>query len=489
MNRIASIDYFLRFYQQAYMQNPNLQISQKILYAQLMNYGLKDEEYNLDIRTYFNDWINRFSNKTNLKVFHSEMQPRFLQFQNKKNITDYKSFKLYVSYPKECIYECANKIFDYIEQNDLSTLSKISDVVRSDSIVLRMDSEAEARKVMNFINNDKQLVEKAKNVNPFLVKDGVVGIAYDDMLSYNTVLSDLLSNYFLKHRENNTLQNVSVDDFRAFVSNQYYNNFKDANGIQNFKIESSCLKRCGDRAHAILNYEQVYKLILLSLNNKINSNDIIDTINQYKNKLNDQMMVQHYSSIINAGNYNITNKNENTNNNLQYVKKIVDNYILYAEQKYGYSNVHIYLADYLRGNQCSITRDNNYRKLFIQNISTDQLRQLLGDDIKGYITNICNKNKNLNNQPDINMAKQIVDSYIIHAISKYGLPNVSMYLTDYLKGNECAITRDNNYRSLFSEYLNPSIVLSVIGDNIDLYIQNVATYYFGQDNNKKTNYI
>ena len=481
MNRIASIDYFLKFYQQAYMQNPNLQISQKILYAQLMNYGLKDEEYNLDIRTYFNDWINRFSNKTNLNVFHSEMQPRFLQFQNKKNITDYKSFKLYVSYPKECIYECANKIFDYIEQNDLSTMSKISDIVRSDSIVLRMVSEDEVRKLMNFINNDKQLVENAKNVNPFLVKDGVVGIAYDGMLSYNTVLSDLLSNYFLKHRENNTLQNVSVDDFRTFVSNQYYNNFKDATGIQNFKIESSCLKRCGDRAHAILNYEQVYKLILLSLNNKVNSNDIIDTINQYKNKLNDQIMVQHYSSIINAGNYNIAN------NNLQHVKEIVDSYILYAEQKYGYSNIHIYLESYLGGNQFSITRDNDYRNLFIQNISTEQLRQLFGDDIKGYIANICNKNK-INNKPDIHMTKQIVDSYIIHAISKYGLPNVSMYLKDYLKGNECAITRDNNYRRLFSEYLNPPIVLSVIGDNIDLYIQNVADYYLNQDKGKKANY-
>ena len=487
MNRTASIDYFLKYYQQVFMQNPNLQINQKMLYAQLMNYGLKNEELNLDLSNYFNDWINRFSSRANLNVFYSEIQPGFLQFHNTKNRTDCKSFKLYVSYPKDCIYECANKIFDYIEQNDMSTLSKISNIVRADSIVLRMDNEDEARKVMNFINSDKQLVESAKNVNPFLVKDGVVGIAYDDMLSYNTVLSDLLSKYFLKHRESNTLTNVSVDDFRAFVSTQYYNNFKDANGIQNFEVSPFYLQRCGDKAHAILNYEQVYKLILLSLDSKVNSNDIIDTISQYKNKVNSEMMVQHYNSIINAGNYNIANKN--VNNNLQYVKNIVDNYILYAEQKYGYSDIHIYLSDYLRGNQCCITRDNNYRNLFIQNVSVEQLRQIVGNDIHGYIATVCSKTQDLNNKPDINISKQLVDSYIVYAAGKYGVSNVSAYLISYLRGNESAITRDNNYRSLFSEYLEPSIVLSITGPNIDSYIQNVASYYMNQEENQRTNCI
>ena len=134
----------------------------------------------------------------------------------------------------------------------------------------------------------------------------------------------------------------------------------------------------------------------------MNSNDIINTISQYKNKVNSEMMAQHYNSIINAGNYNIANKN--VNNNLQYAKNIVDNYILYAEQKYGYSDIHIYLSDYLRG-------------------------------------------------------------------------------------NESAITRDNNYRDLFSEYLEPSIVLSITGPNIDSYIQNVASYYMNQEENQRTNYI
>lgn len=67
--------------------------------------------------------------------------------------------------------------------------------------------------------------------------------------------------------------------------------------------------------------------------------------------------------------------------------------------------------------------------------------------------------------------------------------NVSAYLISYLRGNESAITRDNNYRSLFSEYLEPSIVLSITGPNIDSYIQNVASYYMNQEENQRTNYI
>lgn len=487
---------FLLYFQQIYYYNPDFQISNKTLYAGLMNYGYTNEELkNNNISNHFIDWINRFSNVSNLDVFYTDRQKGFLQFQNKKDGFDYKCVKLYLSYPKDKIYACANKIFDYIQRNDFKTLSKISDITRSDSIVLRMESIEDARKVMSFINNDPELVQNAKSTNPFSVREGVVGIAYDDMLSFNGVLSKLMSSYFQKHRNQNTFGNVSIDDFKNYVSMEYSRIFKDASNIQNFNISSEDIRRCRGNSGAILNYEQVYKTILMSLDGRTNYNDILFSINNYKDRKNNNVMLDYYNSVLKSRNYNIKNNTVKfssvVDNHLQYAKNIVDNYILHAANKYGRQNISKYLNDYMRGNQNAITRDNNYRNLFIENVSIERLQEITDSNLEGYIAKICNQNSIQNEYQNshtnthqgitISDIKNILDGYILLATTKYGVSNVSKYLNDYMIGNQNAITRAANYRNLFIEYVSPSLISVIIGNDIESYIHNVALQYSNQD--------
>ena len=98
-------------------------------------------------------------------------------------------------------------IFDFIERNNMKTGSKVADTIRSDEIVLRMESTDDAEKLIQFINNNPYLKENSRPTNPFLNRAGVVGVGYDDLLSYNQY--QLL--------ENNSM--LQIQNHRIFYSN------------------------------------------------------------------------------------------------------------------------------------------------------------------------------------------------------------------------------------------------------------------------------
>ena len=172
MNNPVEINEFLKYYAKIYKQKPELPILRDTIYHGLMTYGLKEEEkQDNSIKYMFNKWIEHYKN-TNLIVYESELQKRFLQFHssNGRNSEDY--VKIYVTFAKEDIELCVMQIFDFIGQNKFETYSKVSDVIRSDAIVLRMANINDAKKVINFINTNLYLSSKARKTNPFLIKNG-----------------------------------------------------------------------------------------------------------------------------------------------------------------------------------------------------------------------------------------------------------------------------------------------------------------------------
>ena len=195
-----------------------MEINRDTIYSHLALYGLTEEDVkNREIDYNFQSWINNFQNDPNLAVYYTERQPGFLQFQNKKSLGD-KHVKLYLSYPADKINYCVNKIFKYVADQDMPTCSKVSKKLRSDSVVLRMANFDDAAKVINYINSDYELTSCAKETNPFSIKHGVVGVAYDDMLSYNTTLSFVMEEYFNYCRRNNVLTNAHNEWFTALIN-------------------------------------------------------------------------------------------------------------------------------------------------------------------------------------------------------------------------------------------------------------------------------
>ena len=103
-SREIEINEFLKYFARLYEQNPNLPIESDTIYSHLANYGLTQEEINdKDIRFNFDKWIEFFRNKSNINVFHTDRQNRFLHFRNAKNLSA-KCVKLYVSLPKDKIF-------------------------------------------------------------------------------------------------------------------------------------------------------------------------------------------------------------------------------------------------------------------------------------------------------------------------------------------------------------------------------------------------
>ena len=130
MNNPVEIEDFLKYYAKIYKQNPNLPIVRDTIYYGLATYGISEEEkQNKSIKYMFPNWINHFQN-TNLHVFESDMQKGFLQFHTSTGRNTEGHVKIYVTFSKEDMESCVIRIFDYINQNNFATYSKLSDVVR-----------------------------------------------------------------------------------------------------------------------------------------------------------------------------------------------------------------------------------------------------------------------------------------------------------------------------------------------------------------------
>lgn len=483
MNRAQEIEHFLQYYAQVYSQNPNLEITDDTIYNAMTNYALRnDERENPDIRGYFDHWIKNFKASKNLLVYHDERQRRFLQFHNIKNYDETKYIKIYLNYPKECIYDCTNKIFDFINKNDIKNCSKVADRVRSDSVVLRINSIEEANKVIDFINNDYELSTKARLTSPFAYRHGVCAIAYDDRLSYNSIVSNIITSYLNNCRINNRFNCVSFEDFKFFVNNLYQTQFKDVNGIKNYAYSQElALINRGNRHKGIedimLNVEQIYKTFAISLNENSNLNDIMKHINNCKNEYNNDQMKDYYKAVVNNQYYSKPQYNPIDK------KSLIDSYIEYNISKYGPVITYDQINRYINGDVAAITRDNNFRSLFSNNINYTDIMNVTNSDIKGYIDLFSNsKGYEKIDQADgfdFSKSRQVLNAYISqHVFWGYSPELIQNNLLLYMNGNKDVLP--DNLKNAFLNYVPPGVIIRLTGPDIESYIKSFYQMNTGQ---------
>lgn len=387
MNRFAEIDNFLRYFAKLYQQNPKLEINDNTIYYALKKYNIMDK--NIDPVNNFSFWIDEFRDSKNLMVFHDSRQARFLQFRSTKKMKSSRCFKLYLSYSADNIYDSVTNIFKFIDKNQITSLSKVADYIRSDDVVLRLGDYSEALSVINYVNSDPKLSNDANLPNPFIYRCGKVGVAYDDLLSYNDVVSVVISNYFNIKRSNNDLENVSLSNFYNFVKQFYQNNIQNAVLVNDFVNSNTfhILKgRHIDNAKALINMEQVLKTLLLSLNPQTTVNDIFNNIVQFQDDNNYYTRLNYYNNVL---------RNDFSRGNVQVnIKTIFDEYINFAINNYGYEITVRRIKLYIEGNRNVITRQNNFRYLFGQYIGVDEINIITNNDIGKYIsTNFQNSIK------------------------------------------------------------------------------------------------
>lgn len=113
-------------------------------------------------------------------------------------------------------------------------------------------------------------------------------------------------------------------------------------------------------------------------------------------------------------------------------KKIIDEYILFALEKYGtMEEVAQRIINYYYGDIRSITRERNMRNNFINNVTKESIDLITSKDIFSYVRNTINNNAKSGFMEKysyfLNLTCQIV--------SMYGYNGLENYLLEALKNN------------------------------------------------------
>ena len=392
MNNIHRINDFLKLIAIASKNGYN--IDKSVVYNNLVYLGISNDV--IDISSNFDKWINRFSNNHNINVFIDPNKDYFCHFISSKydmNIP-YKEIKLYIPIDKEHIYDGANYLFDFLIREKIQHMSKIGRHIRFDDIVVRVTNMVDADKVISFVNNNSYLREGNLPLNPFTVCDNIVSMTWDGNLSYNSVLSNWISEYINFEKENNNLDDVNFINFYDYVLRMCNLLFEKGIGLREYyqKLEMSNLfSGISNReiSYKLLNYYDVTKLILSFLGTNIEKDGIYKYIDKVSdsdyqiNKMNEIAMLYDKSSSLDREEY------------LEQKKEVLRKSFTYMYEKYGYDGTRnrflLFMED---GNYSRITRYKDARELFINNNITKEI--LIEIAKEWYI-----KNKNVENMMNL----------------------------------------------------------------------------------------
>ena len=369
------------------IQYNNGQIDEHCIYNMLMRYDFGYDEFlsgkNLDYL--FVKWEDYYRNKKNISVYNSPSQARFLQFVN-SNSSGAEYVKLYVSLKLDYMEDGVKRIFDFLEKNNIEHHSKVSDCIRSDSIVLRIKKSEDAKKVVDFINSDSYLVEGAKRTNPFLFRNGIVGAAYDNKLSYNSTISFLIDKYVNYCICNSNFESISFNGFSLFVHKYIDIIFSNRNALEDF-LKSSYCKDNYDRIknnyttensleYFLVNVKSVMELIDYNLKCK---DDFSHFMSLYDNSVNSETKKSMCIGFLDL-------LNINADEYFDEPKELLDEFIiyLYSESK-NIDDVLFAINGFAFKNNAYITRRNNYRKRFINYLNKDTILNITSGNIDLYI--------------------------------------------------------------------------------------------------------
>lgn len=472
-SRFEEIDLFLKQVAKIYATNSYIDI-----YALLEMYDFSEKELNdYDTSIFFENWQKHFKSKKHIRT--GFRMNGFLSF-NSQNFNDYSCVKLYLSFPKEHLEEAVIQIFDFIDNKKILTSSKVAAHLRSDEVVLRVPTISDANLIIEYLNNNRKLSSWMKKTNPFVPRIGPIGIAYDEDLSYNSVMEEIICEYLSLRKSENALSKVNYSDFASYVNKYYNQTFKSIEGIKKLQNNSSFQKnyhRISQYNHRytegklVLNYKKVCAMLIQSLDYQKTEDSHLRTILGFQNKDNDYQMSSYYDTIIDI---------EKQRKNLETLKNILDDYIMYLENNN--MNAKMILNAFVnQGDYNLITRVNSYRSLFYYNNMLGAIPTLTNNNIDMYVNNIISannvSNENVSTIISVEDIKRVVDEYIEYGLTKYGAYIVCNQLNKFLlNGDYNLITRDYKLRDKFISYQLDRNIHQVFFDRIDDYVQQFSSH-------------
>ena len=240
--RKEEMDEFLKYIYQIAVQNNY--INEYIIYNTMTDYSLKREDIDKELKTgadiseFFDKWEQEYpideSYKNGFFAYVSPNWESFCQFISTEYERDNNGYlKLYIPVDKEHIYESAKKIFNHVSSIGADHESKISRVIRSDNVVIRLRANdyKNAQSIIDYINNDPYIKEGLNKTNPFVPTYKGIGIMKESGISYNYEMSNLICKYIREKKEEptiedfyNWIQKVSTSDRKEEETRNIFKN-------------------------------------------------------------------------------------------------------------------------------------------------------------------------------------------------------------------------------------------------------------------------
>ena len=421
---------FLDFVKNLSLWNPEKTITSKMIYSNLIRFNI--ENSGINVVGYYEGWKNRYQNNPNINVFQTN-NVDFLYF--KKGRLSGNEIKLYIPLKLEYLEQGANQIFDFISDQGIAHQSKIAVIIRNDNLVVRVNSLEDAQKIVNFVSSNLYLMNGLANVNPFLPNWNGIGVAMDNNESYNSVISEVISEYLYELKKNNDLENFTVE------------------GLNNFVRSKINITQDLDR-------RDIYSLISKTTNSNFKIQDFF----------------QH-------ANYKLIDKYDTDRKRITDPKFYLEEAIRITE-KYYPNNSKQAILEYLKGNSQLFTRKENVRYGLEKYVSPGDLISIMRSKLKENNVIIPNNDSKLVDEYlKIILEKQknalfietfeIIKNAYFNTLNKYNINQAREALNDLiLYKNINKFTNDFKDRNKLKTILNVDIK-RVILNNINIQDLNV----------------
>lgn len=210
----SSVQSFLDMLIKLIESNPLLQITEKLVYAQMVSFRLGDSVIPFEnVEKFFRNWITSFQNNPTVDVYRDRANPFICRFSSKRE-GDTK-IKLYVPLDSEHIKDGVIEIFSFLIKENIIHDSKVFSSIRNDNIIIKVTSIEDANKIIKFVKRNSFLSSGILNANPFLMPCYKIGVIIDNSYTYNIEIARVIASVLEQMSEQNTLQKCSVSYLKS----------------------------------------------------------------------------------------------------------------------------------------------------------------------------------------------------------------------------------------------------------------------------------
>lgn len=481
-NKKIEISTFLLQMQTLFIKYDFNQSNIKHIYKKIVTLGIPQNDQKEKISTTFNliQTNNKFNEKMN--VFVAPYWKYFCQFKSHNFNKNYpiNPIKIYIPLKRENIEISIQKIFDFINENNIEHTSKLASDVRVDDLVIRVTKKEDADKIIDFINKNEEL--NLYNPNPFCITDGKVGLTMDRGLSYNDILSKYIFYYLKEATKSKTI--ASYEGLKYFLERSLYQLKSKIDISEQIKFFEQ--DELDNLPVMLQNLEEITSIIIKNLD-FATKKDLYEEFDKINSEQYNEKQSQEY------GKFDYIKMGAENN---QLLKEIIETMV----EKYGEISTKKNILLYRDTRDIGyITKTNDLRKKVAESKTFQTYINYI--DLEQKINSLMPKKIELS---EVKLSKESILEYICKETYiafqtpeklNSGTIQVASALIHMSNGNYNRITRTNNARMLAKENISPEEVKFlvekileangyIIENEVDLY-QLYATHIEYLCNNDK----